>query len=643
MAVPKNHKILLPMEHLVKLTTPEVVCKAKPTPEDEASNAVLETFVESYASAGPPTAQLDAIKVLYELFGEWVTSLGAEFHMFLSGSYKMNVHTKDADIDAVFVTTSQVNRTQVFKGFVDKLEACELVTDLTPIPNARVPIICITLKGQEFDIMTCHLRLPTLPKRESMLENYMWMNGLDEASILAFNGPRVTEVILSAVPRKRHFLLAVRFMRLWAKQRCIYSNKSGYLGGINIVLMVAYIAIRNPKAVASTLIAKTFSTFAKWDWVSHKQVAFVQEHPCPVWLRVYDMKVDNKDAMVMLTPCYPRFNTMHAASEYSCRVMTLEFARGADILAANSQSFQELCVPLPLGSMCKRFLKISVTVPTQGGVSWHGYIESQVRYLLQYLSKEELAIAMFRFIPHWVTSTSDENSSTREAYVTADDDRRIRTYAVKGNIHRAFDYFMETHACAGPKQPKGSVMSIAFVHTADVPIEKLVGGLLPFESAAPPVVQEEIVEEAVVLPKPTVPRPQVVRVFPAPQPHRIVSTTRTKIKLGSAFVPRPRKRTTVVHIRQMDGKMVQPYDVYIGPSWAPLKLRESPTLLHAPVISAYETREAWLDAYRQYAEARMKKEPSFRRLVKSMHGKTLACWCAPQPCHGSVLARLAAE
>lgn len=29
--------------------------------------------------------------------------------------------------------------------------------------------------------------------------------------------------------------------------------------------------------------------------------------------------------------------------------------------------------------------------------------------------------------------------------------------------------------------------------------------------------------------------------------------------------------------------------------------------------------------------------------VKGLHGKTLGCWCAPKPCHGDVLLKLAAE
>jgi len=32
-----------------------------------------------------------------------------------------------------------------------------------------------------------------------------------------------------------------------------------------------------------------------------------------------------------------------------------------------------------------------------------------------------------------------------------------------------------------------------------------------------------------------------------------------------------------------------------------------------------------------------------RRKVRAMHGKRLFCWCAPEPCHGNVYAKLSAE
>lgn len=47
--------------------------------------------------------------------------------------------------------------------------------------------------------------------------------------------------------------------------------------------------------------------------------------------------------------------------------------------------------------------------------------------------------------------------------------------------------------------------------------------------------------------------------------------------------------------------------------------------------------------YAVYANDKCEADPEFRAAVAGLHGKTLACYCAPLACHGDVLARLAAK
>lgn len=49
------------------------------------------------------------------------------------------------------------------------------------------------------------------------------------------------------------------------------------------------------------------------------------------------------------------------------------------------------------------------------------------------------------------------------------------------------------------------------------------------------------------------------------------------------------------------------------------------------------TREEVMARYREYLEAR----PELLAQVPALRGKTLACWCAPELCHGHVLAEIA--
>ncbi|MDP9120130.1 MAG: DUF4326 domain-containing protein [Acidobacteriota bacterium] len=79
--------------------------------------------------------------------------------------------------------------------------------------------------------------------------------------------------------------------------------------------------------------------------------------------------------------------------------------------------------------------------------------------------------------------------------------------------------------------------------------------------------------------------------------------------------------TRVVHCRR------DRYDVYIG----------RPSKWGNPyVIGRDGTREQVIAKYRAWVLRR----PELVAALSELRGKVLACWCAPQPCHGDVLVDL---
>lgn len=82
-------------------------------------------------------------------------------------------------------------------------------------------------------------------------------------------------------------------------------------------------------------------------------------------------------------------------------------------------------------------------------------------------------------------------------------------------------------------------------------------------------------------------------------------------------------RAKVVHCRR------EPYDVYIGrpgPWGNPFVVGRDGT--RGEVIAKYEE---WL----------INQRPDLFKALHELRGKVLGCWCAPLPCHGDVLLRLA--
>jgi Domain of unknown function (DUF4326) len=50
-----------------------------------------------------------------------------------------------------------------------------------------------------------------------------------------------------------------------------------------------------------------------------------------------------------------------------------------------------------------------------------------------------------------------------------------------------------------------------------------------------------------------------------------------------------------------------------------------------------------LDRFEEWARRRLAHDEAYRIRVGKLFGKKLVCFCAPKPCHGDVLAKLAAE
>jgi hypothetical protein len=63
------------------------------------------------------------------------------------------------------------------------------------------------------------------------------------------------------------------------------------------------------------------------------------------------------------------------------------------------------------------------------------------------------------------------------------------------------------------------------------------------------------------------------------------------------------------------------------------------SIWHNPFLVKHYGRE---EAIRLY-EDHVRSSPGLMARLPELRGKVLACWCAPQRCHGSVLLRLVAE
>ena len=595
--------------------------------QEDALHALVRTRVPE-CDASQTASQRQALLRLKQLFEAWAAP--SPVLMFCSGSFRLNVHSASTDIDVLFMTTAAITRDAVFDGFVKILQSCADVSNLLPVRNSRVPLIGLTLGGQEFDVLTCHLNCRTLPTREAVLSSYEWMNGLPEADVLAFNGPRVTEMIPNVAKVAgiafSEAQLALRFLRHWAKQRCVYGNKSGFMGGVNLALMLCYVMQRAEKhARAPTLIARFFDTFAKWPLDTPVELDAHMGHACPVWLSQWEYRVTaNCDPFTVLTPCFPRFNTMAAVTKYSAKTMRAEFVRAARIveMGGNVQLYDALCAPLKAIDTCTRFLCICAQTPdTLSGIMWLGFIEARVRHLVTYLHEAPLAIKDFRFIPTWVESRHD-GIVRRCVYITANDDGIKRPFKVSGNLDVPLQYFIKQHVMHGPcARPPDASIVVTFVYSrSDMPPSVLHTLHAPDDAET-----QELCDAAL---RPVVFHP-VTRVkrdgrkgdrgaFAAPlQTPRLQPAPIPKLVVHMAAANHSTKHSRITRPVLCNGVWT-PFDVYVGRRCVVGNRVFDP--------AAFALPKSCTDAD-AYVRMRVQTDATFGARVSELFGKCLACWC----------------
>lgn len=313
--------------------------------------------------------------------------------IFTFGSYRLGVHTKGADIDALCVAPRHIERVDFFSSFCEKLKQQDEVRNLRAVEEAFVPVIKLSFDGIEIDILFARLALQTIPEDLDLRDDVLLKN-LDLRCIRSLNGCRVTDEILHLVPNIENFRLTLRAIKLWAKRHNIYSNILGFLGGVSWAMLVARTCQLYPNAVASTLVHKFFLVFSKWEWPN--PVLLKQPEDCNLNLPVWDPRVNPSDRyhlMPIITPAYPQQNSTYNVSASTRAVMMEEFKQGLSItdeILMGKMEWSKLFEAPNFFQKYKHYIVLLASAPTEKQhLEWVGLVESKIRILISSLEKNE--------------------------------------------------------------------------------------------------------------------------------------------------------------------------------------------------------------------------------------------------------------
>uniref|UniRef100_A0A6B2EHX4 Poly(A) polymerase n=1 Tax=Phlebotomus kandelakii TaxID=1109342 RepID=A0A6B2EHX4_9DIPT len=382
------------------------ISMAGPKPEDFELTKELERTLQPYNVFESETElnhRMEILAKLNTLVKQWVRDvsiaknmpeqmaekLGGKIYTF--GSYRLGVHHKGADIDALCVAPRNIDRMDYFTSFLEVLKKQPEVTECRAVEEAYVPVIKMNFDGIEIDLLFARLTLKEIPDNFDLRDDQLLKN-LNPKCVRSLNGCRVTDEILRLVPNIENFRLALRAIKLWAKRHGIYSNSLGFFGGVSWAMLVARTCQLYPNAIASTLVHKFFMVFSRWKWPH--PILLKQPDNVNLGFPVWDPRVNTSDRyhlMPIITPAYPQQNSTYNVSISTKKVICNEFERGMktmDEIVQGKLTWKALFEAPSFFFQYRHFIVLLVSSQSADDhLEWCGLVESKVRCLILNLER----------------------------------------------------------------------------------------------------------------------------------------------------------------------------------------------------------------------------------------------------------------
>jgi poly(A) polymerase len=331
--------------------------------------------------------------------------------IFTFGSFRLGVHGPGADMDTLCVGPSYVDREEdFFMTLHDMLAEMEDVTELQPVPDAHVPVMKFKFQGIPIDLLYASISLPVVP-RELDISDVSVLSDIDEQTVRSLNGCRAADQILKLVPNIEHFRTTLRSLKFWATRRGVYSNVTGFLGGVNWALLVARICQLYPNAIPSMLVSRFFRVYTQWRWPNPVMLCPIEENELgfPVWDPRRNFR-DRSHLMPIITPAYPCMNSSYNVSTSTLRVMMDQFQHGNKVseeIELNKAQWSALFEPYLFFEEYKNYLQIDINAADADDLlGWRGWVESRLRQLTLKIERDTYGMLQCHPYPNEYMDTS---------------------------------------------------------------------------------------------------------------------------------------------------------------------------------------------------------------------------------------------
>ncbi|TNV83775.1 hypothetical protein FGO68_gene2709 [Halteria grandinella] len=397
----------------------QVVIVERATQEDHKETDVIKRILrddyQQYEDEAQSRNREAVLAKLNSIIKDWIrevgrskgkdenTILNSGGKIFTFGSYRLGVHAPNTDIDALCVAPRHVDREEDFFGSLfDMLKGHQSVKNLYPVQKGFVPRIGMEFEGIEIDLIFARIQASEVGEDLKDLLDDNILKGCDDETVRSLNGTRVADILLKQVPNVENFRTTLRCVKLWAKNRGIYSNVLGYFGGIAYMILVAKICKIFPYLEPNKLLRNFFSYCLNREWSYNNPVILVKVSDEPMYGIKDELlyKEKNTNLMPILTPAYPCMNSTHNVSHSTKEAMLAEFEKGLKITEAilkrdergqkqyPSLSWKRLFKKFAFFSSFTHYIMITIcSIDDELHSRWLGFVESKLRFFVSALEK----------------------------------------------------------------------------------------------------------------------------------------------------------------------------------------------------------------------------------------------------------------
>jgi len=244
--------------------------------------------------------------------------------------------------------------------------------------------------GVDIDLLFAQLPKTSIARNLDIAVDEV-LSKVDEGTLLSLNGPRTTDLIVKSVPKQATFIKVLRCVRIWAKRRALYSNKIGFLGGVNWAILVAFVCKLYPNASAARVLARFFWWMKEWKWPTPVMICTPVD--AGLGKKMWDPKknpYDGKDMMPIITPAYPVYNSSFNVNRSTLTVMRNEFDRAyllADrVMKGEDDKWDKVFETTDFFLRFDYYMQVTVSAKDVDNFrKWSGWVESRLRKLVEHL------------------------------------------------------------------------------------------------------------------------------------------------------------------------------------------------------------------------------------------------------------------